>query len=118
MGKMSREKGKAGEREVAKLFQHYGIEAKRGCQFRGGPDSPDVMGVPGLHIEVKRTERLNLYDAMEQCWNDAEGYDVPVVIHRRNGKPWIVAMGFDDFMRIYFVWKLFGQDPALEKNNG
>ena len=111
MGKMSREKGKSGEREVAKLFRDYGIEAKRGCQFHGGPDSPDVMGVPGLHVEVKRVERLNLYEAMEQCWHDASAEEVPVVIHRRNNKPWIVAMAFDDFMRLYLPWsKANGRD--------
>lgn len=104
MGKSSRDKGAKGERDVAKLFRCYGIEARRGCQFHGGPDSPDVAGVPGLHIEVKRVERLDLYGALEQCWRDTEMDDIPVVVHRRNGKPWIVAMDFNDFMRLYLPW--------------
>ena len=101
---MSREKGKRGERAVAALFREYGFtEAKRGQQYHGGPDSPDVVGVPGLHIEVKRTERLNLYDALAQAKRDA-GDDLPVVIHRRNDSEWVVIMSFTDWMQLYREW--------------
>ena len=101
---MSREKGKRGERAVAALFREYGFtEAKRGQQYHGGPDSPDVIGVPGLHIEVKRTERLNLYDALAQAKRDA-GDDLPVVIHRRNDSEWVVIMSFTDWMQLYREW--------------
>ena len=101
---MSREKGKRGERAVAALFREYGFtEAKRGQQYHGGPDSPDVVGVPGLHIEVKRTERLNLYDALAQAKRDA-GEELPVVIHRKNDSEWVVILSFDDFMKLYREW--------------
>ena len=103
MGKMSRDKGKRGEREVASLFRQYGFDAHRGQQYHGGPDSPDVVGVPGLHIEVKRTERLNLYDALAQAKRDA-GEDLPVVIHRKNDSPWVAIMDFDDWMKIFREW--------------
>ena len=103
MGKMSREKGKRGERAVAALFREYGFDAHRGQQYHGGPDSPDVVGVPGLHIEVKRTERLNLYDALAQAKRDA-GEDLPVVIHRKNDSPWVAIMDFDDWMKIFREW--------------
>ena len=104
MGKMSREKGKRGERAVAALFREYGFtDAKRGQQYHGGPDSPDVVGVPGLHIEVKRTERLNLYDALAQAKRDA-GEELPVVIHRKNDSEWVVILSFDDFMKLYREW--------------
>ena len=100
---MSREKGKRGERQVAALFREYGFDAHRGQQYHGGPDSPDVVGVPGLHIEVKRTERLNLYDALAQAKRDA-GEDLPVVIHRKNDSPWVAIMDFDDWMKIFREW--------------
>ena len=100
---MSREKGKRGERQVAALFREYGFDAKRGQQYHGGPDSPDVVGVPGLHIEVKRTERLNLYDALAQAKRDA-GEELPVVIHRKNDSPWVVIMDFEDWMQIFREW--------------
>ena len=103
MGKMSREKGKRGERQVAALFREYGFDAHRGQQYHGGSDSPDVVGVPGLHIEVKRTERLNLYDALAQAKRDA-GEDLPVVIHRKNDSEWVTIMSFDDWMKLYREW--------------
>ena len=88
---------------MAALFREYGFDAKRGQQYHGGPDSPDVVGVPGLHIEVKRTERLNLYDALAQAKRDA-GEELPVVIHRKNDSPWVVIMDFEDWMQIFREW--------------
>lgn len=92
MGKSQREKGKRGERELAALFREYGFEAKRGVQHKGGADSPDVeCNIPGLHVECKRTEALSLYEAMNQAQIDA-GFKMPVVFHRRNGKPWLAIL--------------------------
>ena len=99
---MSRDKGQRGEREVAALLKTYGFEARRGQQFRGGPDSPDVVhNIPGLHIEVKRTEKLSVYAALEQASRDAAGgTDVPVVFHRRSRKPYVIIMDANDFLKI------------------
>ncbi len=100
MGKMSREKGKRGEREVAALLKEYGFEARRGQQFRGGADSPDVVhNIPNVHIEVKLREKLSLYPTLEQALSETfDGY--PVVFHRRNGKRWVVVLYADDFLRV------------------
>ena len=95
----SRAKGKRGELEFAALLRKYGFEARRGVQYSGGPDSPDVVGVPGVHVEVKRVERLYIDDAMEQSVRDA-GADVPVVAHRRNRRPWLVTMRLDDWVAL------------------
>ena len=60
-GKMSREKGKRGERCVASLFKEYGYDAKRSAQFCGKTgQAADVVGVPLIHIEVKFQERMCL----------------------------------------------------------
>lgn len=99
MGKMSRDKGKRGEAEVVNLLKAYGFDARRGCQYKGGPDSPDVIGLPNVHIEVKRTERFDLYGALEQAQRDAGEKETPVVFHRRNGKPWIVVMEATDYLK-------------------
>ena len=96
----SKEKGKRAEREIAALLRSYGFEGKRGVQYSGGQDSPDVEGLPGVHIEVKRVEQLNINKAMEQADRDC-GENIPVVFHRKNRTPWLVTMHFDDFMRFY-----------------
>ena len=96
----SRRKGAAGERELAKVLRECGIDARRGQQYKGGVDSPDVIGLEGIHIECKRVERLNIDDAMEQSIKDA-GDKMPVVIHRKNRKKWLVTLRLDDFMTLY-----------------
>ena len=96
----SKEKGKRGELEIAELLRSYGYDGRRGVQYSGGPDSPYVLGMPGVHIEVKRVEKLNVHDAMKQAERDS-GEKIPVVIHRKNRTPWLVTMNFDDFMKIY-----------------
>ena len=100
MGKMSRDKGKRGERELALKLKEYGYDTRRGVQYHGGPESPDVIGLPGIHIECKRTERLNLYDALAQAKHDA-GQDMPVVIHRRNDCDWVVIQPLEDWIELY-----------------
>lgn len=104
MGKPSRDKGKRGEREVASLLRSYGYDAHRGQQFHGGKESPDVVGLPGVHIEVKRTEAFRLWDALSQAKADA-GDDMPVVIHRKNDCEWVVVQPLKDWIELYREWE-------------
>lgn len=100
--KNSRRKGAAGERELASKLREYGYaDARRGQQFCGANGDADVVGLPDVHIEVKRVEKLNLYDAMAQSVHDARTGETPVVMHRKNNCDWLVTMRFDDFMRMY-----------------
>jgi len=97
----SREKGKSGELELAKVLRSYGYDAHRGQQYSGFCGDPDVVGLPGIHIECKRVERLNLEAAMEQSRRDARPGETPVVIHRKNRRPWIVTMDLESFIKMY-----------------
>ncbi len=100
-GKASRDKGKRGERELAKVLQSYGYDTKRGQQYCGANGDADVIGLPGIHIECKRVERLNLYDAVAQAKSDAKQNEMPVVMHRKNNCEWLVTLSLDDFMKLY-----------------
>lgn len=93
----SRAKGCRGELEASKVWAHVmGGKARRGQQFAGGNDSPDVVSdYPGIHLEVKRTERGNPYDWLAQARRDARG-KCPVVLHRRNNQPWLLIMELTD----------------------
>lgn len=102
----SKRKGNRGENEIAHILQGYGFDTKRSQQYTGGGvDTPDVSGLPGIHIEVKRTERLNVHEAMAQAVRDAAGERIPAVFHRRNRGRWLVTMHLDDFMEIYKEWQ-------------
>lgn len=95
MGKInSRTKGAVGEREWRDQLRDAGFSAERGQQRSGSPDSPDVKcpDLPSIHWEVKRVERLNIFEAMEQAIRDAGDELVPVVAHRKNRQPWMVTM--------------------------
>ena len=106
----SKLKGGRGEREFAALCRDEGYEGtKRGQQFHGGADSPDVKGLPGIHIEIKRVERPNIWEAVRQSIRDSEGRAIPIVAHRRNRDDWMVTMRADDWFSLYREWEA-GQD--------
>ena len=95
-------KGADGERELASLLRDYGFEIERGGTLSFG-ERPDLKGLPNLHIECKRVEKLNLGQAMEQSIRDSKrfGDGMPTVFHRKNRQPWLVTISLDDFMKIY-----------------
>lgn len=95
---MSKRKGKVAERELSRFLTEHGFPAKRGQQFSGGPNSPDVVCDLLPHIECKRVERFNAYDALAQAQRDG-GPDA-VVFHRRNRKPWLVVMDAEQFLSL------------------
>lgn len=101
----SRQKGKRGELELAHKLKEYGYEARRGQQYCGANGDADVVGLPDIHIEAKRTEKLSLYDAMAQAKADARPDEKPAVMHRKNHSEWLVIMTLDDWIELYREWQ-------------
>lgn len=101
-GKASQRKGADGERELAAVLREYGYEIKRGGSMSFG-EVPDLVGLPGVHIEVKRCEQVRLSEWMQQAEADSKRFSdgMPVVFHRRSREPWRVTMNLADFMRLY-----------------
>jgi Holliday junction resolvase len=99
MGRMSRNKGKRGERELSQFLTERGFESRRGRQYCGDPSAPDVISTLPFHIECKRTEIINTYKALEQAESDA-GDQPAVIFHRRNHKPWITILTAEDFLKL------------------
>lgn len=100
-GRGSKAKGKNGELELMHILRDtYGYKVRRGDCFRG---ESDVIGLEGVHIEVKRVERLNIYNAISQAVEEAEkkGDGSPAVFHRINRAEWLVTLRLADFMDIY-----------------
>lgn len=112
----SKQKGKKGELELAKVLKQYGYDVRRSVQYNGKAEDgqPDLVGLPHIHVECKRTEKLKLYDAVDQAKRDSEGTDqLPVVFHRRNNCEWVAIMPLDDFMTIY---REYEAGMTLERN--
>ena len=101
MGAHSRRKGKRGELEAAAEIQRlFRTEARRGQQFCGGSESPDIVtAIEKVHFEVKRAETFRLYAAMGQAIADA-GENIPVILHRMNNQPWVVVVRLDDLPKL------------------
>ena len=101
MSGFSRRKGARGELEVAAILRKRGYPARRGFQARGGKEQPDLVTIPGFHLEVKRVERLNLHAAFRQADDDIPADDdvtIPAVVHRMSREPWLVTLRFEDFL--------------------
>lgn len=113
----SRAKGSRGERELSHKLQELGFKARRGQQFCGKNGDADVVGLPSIHIECKRVEKLNLDKAMEQAENDAREGEIPTVFHRKDRGKWLVTMNFDDFMNLYMNQKDFKMPEDNEDNS-
>lgn len=101
VGKRSKRKGADGEREVASILRSHGFNARRGEQYCGANGDADVVGLPGIHIEVKRVERLELYTALSQSKHDARDGEQPIVIHRKNNCDWVVIQPLEDWLKLY-----------------
>ena len=92
----SKAKGKRGELEASKLLRSQGhTQARRGQQFSGLHGDADVIGVKGVHIEVKRQEKTHDELWLKQAERDATKGEVPVVMYRRNHEKWKILIRQD-----------------------
>lgn len=103
----SKKKGARFERLLASRFRDYGYNARRTAQYCGNTgDASDVVGLPGIHVEAKHQERMQLYDWMAQAKRDAVGTGrLPAVFHKKNNAEILVTMEFDAFMQVYCEWE-------------
>ena len=61
----SKQKGKRGELQFARLCAQYGYKVRRTAQYCGNTgDASDCVDLGGGHIKDKRTERLRLREAI------------------------------------------------------
>ena len=101
----SKQKGKRGELELAKILRGYGFDTRRTAQYNGKETGSlaDIVGLDGIHVEVKRVESglKKIDDFMEQAIRDAKPNEVPCVFHRRNNCPWYVTMTLEDWISLY-----------------
>lgn len=109
----SRQKGARGERELASILKEYGYDTRRGQQYSGANGDADVVGLPGIHVEVKRVEALNIDKALDQSCRDARDSEIPVVMHRKDRKSWKVTLHLCDWMEMYKAWE---KDRDGDKN--
>jgi len=102
MGKYSRDKGARGERMWRDVCRAEGYDAERGCQlYQKGSEIADVIGLPGIHQEIKFCEAIRLREWMSQSVADAATDEIPIVAHKKSREGWLVTMRAEDFFRMY-----------------
>lgn len=101
-GNFSRNKGIRGELKLRDYLNSFGESVRRGYVFCG---ESDVVGLQGIHIECKNSDRLNVRDAMDQAISEAEKRKdgLPAVFWKKSRKPWLTIMRTEDFMKLYMM---------------
>jgi Holliday junction resolvase len=97
----SRAKGARAERAFAAFLRGLGISARRGQQFCGGAESPDVITDLNVHFEVKHVEKLNLDSAVKQAKADKPENKDWAVAHKKNGSEWLITCDAKLFVDLY-----------------
>lgn len=102
MGRAEQRKGRAAERELAGILQGYGFtDARPGAPVCFGSE-PDLLGVPNIHVEIKRREAVDIAAALRQARADAAYFGgTPALFCRGNGERWRVVMDLADWIRLY-----------------
>ena len=113
-GRGSKAKGSGYERELAAWLNDTvpGVRSRRALLSGGGRDEggADLDGTPGIHIEAKRTEAINVKAALRQAEAaiaKAAEKAMPVVVTRQNrmatGES-LVVMRAGDWAKLYAAW--------------
>jgi len=104
MGKMQRNKGAQGERELFSLLSDgLGLNITRNLvQTRSG--GADTMDIPGFAIEVKRQEALKINEWWEQTLMQAADR-IPVLAYRQSRQPWRFLIALYDINPEWFPYR-------------
>lgn len=99
---MQRGKGAAAELEVAAILRERGWpHTRRTSDGRHQAERGDLAGGPaGVHLEVKRHEKLNVPAALRQVQADARSVDLPVLVHRPSRQEWMATLPLDELLAL------------------
>ena len=95
-------KGRNGETELCSILNQKGFSVRTGRALNFGTE-PDLIGLPQVHIECKRHERVRLYEWMAQATEDSKKFSdgAPCVFFRKNRQEWLVCMKLTDWVELY-----------------
>lgn len=105
MSKAQQRKGRAAEIELSNILNQRGFHTRPGAPVSYGREA-DIIGLPGVHAELKRRENPDLSAALRQAAEDAArfGDGLPVVFARGNRQKWRVVMDLDSWLSLYTAY--------------
>jgi len=92
---------------VAKLKEHFGFSDDEIYSRSMGSQGEDIFFAPSardtlpLSIEAKKQESLNIWKAIDQCYENCDDNLIPAVIFSKNNRDDYICIPFDDFLNIY-----------------
>ncbi|MGI9448405.1 MAG: hypothetical protein ACR2NI_12195 [Pirellulales bacterium] len=114
----SRLKGKNGELEAAHALNDVlpHAKARRAQQFAGHHTAADLVceGLPGIMVEVKRKQSLNLHKTMDKSLEDCGEDQTPVIIHRKDNCEWLLTVRLEDVPAM--MWKFLREGSPKGAN--
>ena len=111
----SKAKGKRGELDFVRFVRSLnlpGISPARGQQYSGvGAD--DIVGMPGLHVEIKNSQTLRLYQYLGQAVKDCQckrlhantDPGIPIVFYKKNREKWVAILEAEEFLSVFYSKK-------------
>jgi hypothetical protein len=99
----SKRKGKRLELDLVHFFEQHNIEARRGQQFKGSDESPDVVTeLKSFYVECKGGSQVpkKPYVFLDQASRDCGLDQLPVVFMRRDRCDWLVVCDASDFIQM------------------
>ena len=102
MGKAQQQKGRRAEIDLSRLLNSYGYSTRPGEPLSFGREA-DIVGLDGIHLELKRRENPDISAALRQAREDSErfGDGLPAVFTRGNRQRWRVVMDLDMWLQMY-----------------
>lgn len=101
MGRKSRTKGNAYEREVAReLTQALGLAVLTTRNVRGGTQLGDDLLLPGFSPELKRRAAIVIHGWMREAVMQSRGSLKPLVICRGDGEESLAVMRLPDWIEL------------------
>lgn len=101
MGRSAQRKGRRGENELSEILNQHGYNTRPGAPLSYGSE-PDIEGLDGIHVEIKRRENPDIPAALRQAEEDAQYFGgIPVVFVRGNRQKWRCVLDLEHFLTLY-----------------
>ena len=102
MSRTERAKGANGEREIIHLLRAHGWpDAERTSNGNPQAGRGDIRNGPaGVHLEVRRHERIAIWACAAQAAEEAAEGCIPIVAFRRNRSSWLACLPLDELLAL------------------
>jgi len=100
----ARSKGSQAEREVVNACERAGLVYAERAPRWGAKDKGDIVGIPGVVIEVKNRKEMALAQWVDEAQVEAghANADLGIVVHKRRGEgkaeKWYCTALFEDVL--------------------